>query len=151
MDQATKALDILTIKRNLLTTHINHISMDTLILISGLAGIIQLIVIIVLIIKFFQIADDVKFIRNKLDVPQKDFKNEFYKWILANEPAKAKEVLFNEIGASADFVQLLKGGNETYLNEVKNRLNRTYKKELHEVGMDKIDFDKIQVSTAEAL
>lgn len=117
--------------------------METLLLLSALAGLIQLIVIIILIVKFFQISKDVKILRENIAGKKTNFKPDFYKWIAANELEKAKDVLFNQIGNDPKFQQMLHGGNQTYIKQLEEQVNNTYKKELSMIGIENIDFPKM--------
>jgi len=98
--------------------------------------IVVAIVQIIMIVKFFQIAMDVRAMKRKQEKPDLDFNTEFYKWIACRNIEKAKELLTNKIGESEEFARLLRGGNAKYMEEVKNKLMTKYKKELDLVNLE---------------
>lgn len=59
---------------------------------AGLAGVIQLIILIVLIVKFMQLVSDVKLIRMNQSRVDQDYRIAFYKYLVAGDKGKAKEV-----------------------------------------------------------
>lgn len=105
-----------------------------------LLGILQ----IVMIVKFFQIASDVREVKSKMSVnTQIDSKKEFYKWIVAGETAKAKEALFNAIASTPEFDKALQGINESYKMQLQESLNKEFSKELSIIGIKSIDLSAI--------
>lgn len=120
--------------------------MNTLvIIISLLIGILQ----IVMIVKFFQIAADVRAIKNKenekgvqeLTSISPDFEKRFYAAYVSGDDKAAKEILFNEISKSKEFACLLRGGNDTYFNQNTEEIRKRYSKYLLQLnGSDEINF-----------
>lgn len=105
-----------------------------------LLGILQ----IVMIVKFFQIASDVREVKSKISSEtQVDAKKEFYKWIVAGETAKAKEALFNAIASTPEFDKALQGINESYKMQLQESLNKEFSKELSIIGIKSIDLSAI--------
>lgn len=107
---------------------------------TGLAGVIQLIILIVLIVKFMQLVSDVKLIRMNQSRVDQDYRITFYKYLVAGDKGKAKEVLFDEIAKTKEFRQIVQGVNEKYANDLSNQLNERFKKELSILDMDRVDF-----------
>lgn len=105
-----------------------------------LLGILQ----IVMIVKFFQIASDVREVKSKIfSKTQVNAKKEFYKWIVAGETAKAKEALFNTIASTPEFDKALQGINESYKMQLQESLNKEFSKELSIIGIKSIDLSAI--------
>lgn len=104
-------------------------------------GILQ----IVIIIKFFQIATDVRELKNKASLKgQVDNKKEFYKWIVAGETDKAKDALFEAIASTTEFNKALLGVNDLYRLKLQDSLNKEFSKELHIIGIESIDLSAIK-------
>lgn len=55
--------------------------MEIIGVISLLAGIIQLVILIIIIVKFLLLVKDVNEIKEKMTIPSRDFKTEFYNGI----------------------------------------------------------------------
>lgn len=105
-----------------------------------IVGIIQLVITVVLIIKFLKMSSDINALRKTLVVPKEDSKKVLCKWIACGRKEKAIEILMEEISASEEFGQLVRGGNEKYIESVKERLNKKYEADLKLVGL-KLDLD----------
>lgn len=85
--------------------------MDLIVIVAGVAGVIQLIILIV-----------------------------FYKYIASGDKLKAKEVLFDEISKSKEFQLIVQGVNEKYASDLSNQLNEKFKKELGVLNMNQVEF-----------
>ncbi len=107
------------------------------------AGVIQLIILIVLIVKFMQLVSDVKLIRMNQSRVDQDFRIAFYKYLVAGDKGKAKEVLFDEIAKTKEFRQIVQGVNEKYANDLSSQLNEKFKKELDVLVMNQVKFSMI--------
>lgn len=95
---------------------------------------------VVMIIKFFQIATDVRDLKNRFSQKtQVNTKKEFYKWIVAGDTAKAKEALFNAIASTPEFDKAMQGVNDTYKQKLQDSLNKEFAKELAILGLDGVD------------
>ena len=124
--------------------------MDTLvIIISLLIGVLQ----IVMIVKFFQIAADVRAIKNnenekgvqELTPISPDFEKRFYVAYVSGDDKSAKDLLFDEIGRSKEFACLLRGGNDTYFNQNVEEIRKRYAKYLTQInGSDEINFEPLK-------
>lgn len=101
-----------------------------------IAGVIQLVILIILIVKFLQLASDVKSLKEAIVAPKKDFRKEFYKCIACGDKERAKIVLIDEIGDSSEFIQLLRGGNDNYINDIRKQLKNKYQAELSLIGLN---------------
>lgn len=105
-----------------------------------LLGVLQ----IVMIVKFFQIAADVREMKSKMSFKaQSNRKKEFYKWILAGETTKAKDALFNAIASTPEFDKALQGVNDSYKMQLQESLNKEFSKELSILGITSIDLSAI--------
>lgn len=124
--------------------------MDTLFMIVGLLiGVLQ----IVMIVKFFQIAADVRAIKNdneKTSSPEitsisPDFEKKFYALLISGNDKAAKDLLFNEISQTKEFAYLLRGGNETYFNQNAEEIRKRYSKYLILInGSDELNFEPLK-------
>lgn len=124
--------------------------MDTLFMIVGLLiGVLQ----IVMIVKFFQIAADVRAIKNKesekgiqeLTSISSDFEKRFYAAYVSGDDKAAKTLLFDEISKSKEFACLLRGGNETYFNQNAEEIRKRFSKYLLQLnGSDELDFGPLK-------
>lgn len=124
--------------------------METLFMVVGLLiGVLQ----IVMIVKFFQIAADVRAIKNdneKTSSPEitsisPDFEKKFYALLISGDDKAAKDLLFNEISQTKEFACLLRGGNETYFNQNAEEIKKRYAKYLVKLtGSFKLDFDLLK-------
>lgn len=124
--------------------------MDTLFMIVGLLiGILQ----IVMIVKFFQIAADVRAIKNKesekgaqeLTSISPDFEKRFYAAYVSGDDKTAKTLLFDEISKSKEFACLLRGGNETYFNQNAEEIRKRFSKYLLQLtGSDELNFGPLK-------
>lgn len=103
-------------------------------------GIVQLVITVVLIVKFLKMSSDVKALRKAIVTPKEDFRKVLCKWVTCGKKEKAIEILMEEISNSEEFEQLLRGGNEKYIEAVKERLNKKYETELKLTGL-KLDLD----------
>lgn len=110
--------------------------MEIIGVISLLAGIIQLVILIIIIVKFLLLVKDVNEIKEKMTIPSRDFKTEFYKWYSCGNVERAKEVLVNEIGKSYEFEQLVAGGNPKYMDDMKEQLKKKYQTEIALSGIE---------------
>lgn len=112
----------------------------TILIVWVLLGILQ----IVMIIKFFQIAADVREVKSKMSSKTKfNTKKEIYKWIVAGETEKAKDALFNAIASTPEFDKALQGINESYKIQLQESLNKEFSKELSILGIKSIDLSSI--------
>lgn len=103
-----------------------------------------LVLQIIMIVKFFQIASDVRKLRNKILLKtQINAKKDFYKWIIAGEAAKAKDALFNAIASAPEFDKALQGVNASYKMQLQDSLNKEFSKELSILGITNIDLSAI--------
>ncbi len=112
--------------------------MEIIGVISLLAGIIQLVNIdynYCQVFAFFMFKD-VNEIKEKMTIPSRDFKTEFYKWYSCGNVERAKEVLVNEIGKSYEFEQLVAGGNPKYMDDMKEQLKKKYQTEIALSGIE---------------
>lgn len=124
--------------------------MDTLFMIVGLfIGVLQ----IVMIVKFFQIAADVRAIKNKenekgieeLTSISPDFEKRFYAFYVSGDHKAAKALLFDEISRSKEFACLLRGGNDTYFNQNVDGIRKRFSKYLVQInGSDELDFGPLK-------
>jgi|GEM_PF-2881260 hypothetical protein len=124
--------------------------MDTLFMIVGLLiGVLQ----IVMIVKFFQIAADVRAIKNnenekgvqELTSISPDFEKRFYAAYVSGDDKAAKDLLFDEISRSKEFACLLRGGNDTYFNQNVEEIRKRYSKYLIQInGSDEINFEPLK-------
>lgn len=114
-----------------------------------LIGVLQ----IVMIVKFFQIAADVRAIKNnenekgvqELTTISPDFEKRFYAAYVSGDDKAAKEILFNEISRSKEFACLLRGGNDTYFNQNAEEIRKRYSKYLLQLnGSDEINFEPLK-------
>lgn len=98
---------------------------------------VEFAVIVYLLVKFISMANSVEKIKDVLVCPKQtfSFKKEFYKYIVAGEKNAARQLLVDEIGKSRQFDELMKGGNETYMKQMKDELNSTFQKEMELVGL----------------
>lgn len=102
-----------------------------------IGGIAQLVILIVLIVKFLTLTEDVSVLRKSLaSTSNQDFKKDFYKWIVCGDKERAKEVLINEIGNSFEFTQLIRGGNDKYVSDLKDKIRNRYETELKAANID---------------
>lgn len=125
--------------------------METVIIIASLIiGFIQ----IVMIVKFFQIAADVRAIKNKekekgvqeLTSISPDFEKRFYAAYVSGDNKAAKDLLFDEISRSKEFACLLRGGNDTYFNQNVEEIRKRYSKYLIQInGSDEINFEPLKM------
>lgn len=119
--------------------------MDTLFMIVGLLiGVLQ----IVMIVKFFQIAADVRAIKNsenkkgdqELTSISLDFEKRFYALYISGNLQGAKDLLFNEISKTKEYACLLRGGNDTYFNQNAEEIRKRFSKYLVQInGSDELD------------
>lgn len=124
--------------------------METVIIIASLIiGIIQ----IVMIVKFFQIAADVRAIKNKenekgvqeLTSISPDFEKRFYAAYVSGDDKAAKEILFNEISNSKEFACLLRGGNDTYFNQNAKEIRKRFSRYLLQtIGSDELNLEPLK-------
>lgn len=98
--------------------------MNTLILLSGLAGIIQLIVVIILIAKFFQLTSSVKEINSKLLQP-KDDNEEYELFLISGKWEKVYEILIDKI--SKKIREAYYDFDESYYTKEFDKIVRIYK------------------------
>lgn len=105
---------------------------------------VEFAVIVYLLVKFITMANSVEEIKDVLVCPKQtfSFKKEFYKYIISGEKGAAKQLLVDEIGKCRQFEELMKGGNETYMKQMKDELNSMFQKEMNLVGLV-LNFDAI--------
>lgn len=100
---------------------------------------------IVMIVKFFQLAENVRILKNTAtDVPDIHPKRDFYKWLVAGDMVKAKEALFEAIAQTEEFNRALRGLKEPVKLKLQNSLNREFAKELALLGIQEIDLSLIK-------
>lgn len=98
----------------------------------------EFVLVVYLIVKFIVLSNNIGEIKRHLIEPKRtySFRNEFYKYLSSNDLENAKQVLINEIGNSTQFNELIKGGNEMYMKQMKEEIMKVYEKELSLVGLN---------------
>ena len=98
----------------------------------------EFVLAVYLIVKFIVLSNNIGEIKRHLIEPKRtySFRNEFYKYLSSNDLENAKQVLINEIGNSTQFNELIKGGNEMYMKQMKEEIMKVYEKELSLVGLN---------------
>ena len=98
----------------------------------------EFVLAVYLIVKFIVLSNNIGEIKRHLIEPKRtySFRNEFYKYLSSNDLENAKQVLINEIGNSTQFNELIIGGNEMYMKQMKEEIMKVYEKELSLVGLN---------------
>lgn len=117
--------------------------MNTLIIIAWL---ISTLIGLILLLKWWKMTNDIAAIKQKIFSNEEKipFRQQFYAYILAGETEMAKILLFQEISKSEELTQLVSGVGESSAEKCRYSLNARYKMYLNTVGMEEIDFSKME-------